>query len=371
MIATHHQPHHLPAWDTLVGGLDAVAGPPPRRIATTDRRPQLAIPALALQALLWGVALGMLAPATTVLVLLSGVAAGGAGVLGSTDYAFFFGFVPLLTVLVTVLLSVNHWPLRSLAAYHRELALGLFAVGAVLLVPLRDHGAAVTGDRWDHGWVFVNGSLVLHVLAIWGLTRLASTHLAGLHARRAGWASGAVRPGPAQHRVRMLAWDPPRRAATTALGLHTFLWGLMVAAAAGAAAGTTLFPGIGTIAGAYLGAIYGLAPVVAGTALLVTVVSWRRDTDPRAVERAVQVTLALAGAASLVGAALFLRSFDLSSTLVAGHPQWPWLAMAPVVVLLLRQAAPELTTTYVHRIPTEAGDPANPANPAEPVDQGG
>src|SRR5262249_10753096 len=186
--------------ETVVTSLDAVAGPPPQRITSTDRRPQLAVPALALQALLWGVALGMLAPATTALVLLSGVGAGDASGLGSTDYAFFFGFVPLLTVLVTVLLSANHWPLRNLAAYHRELALGLFAVGAVVLVPLRAHGAAVTGARWNHAWVFVNGSLVLHLLALWGLTRLASTRLAALHARRAGWARGAVQPDPAQPR---------------------------------------------------------------------------------------------------------------------------------------------------------------------------
>jgi hypothetical protein len=127
--------------------MDAVSGPLPLRLGTPSGRPSLAVGQLAAHAALWGVALGLLAPATTVLVQVSGLAAEGVGLVGSTDLGFFFGFVPLLTALVVTLLALDHWPLHDLRAYHRELAVGLLLVGAVTLVGLRAHGTAVTNDR--------------------------------------------------------------------------------------------------------------------------------------------------------------------------------------------------------------------------------
>jgi hypothetical protein len=356
MIATQHgQP---PTWTeqgeraraAVVGALDAVAGPPPRRLGTPSRHPALAVVPLALQAALWGLALGALAPATTGLVLLSGLAADDASLVRSTDIGFFFGFVPLLTALVTVLLATNHWPLRDLRTYHRELSLGLLLVGVVTLVGLRAHGAAVTGDDWDDAWLFANGSLVLHVLATWALVRLATDNLTALHARRAGWhgppaAPPIPAPAPAE-----LAWDAPRHLATLALAFRSVLWGVLVGTAAGAAAGTVVSPALGTVAGAYVGAIYGLVPTVIGTAALVTVVSWRRDTDPRAVGRAVEATLVVVGAGTLVAAGLLLRSASLPTSWPSGDPLRTWLVGAVVVVLLLRQAAPRLAATYVRLV---------------------
>jgi hypothetical protein len=331
----------------VVRALDAVAGPPPRRLGAPSRHPALAVVPLALQAALWGLALGALAPATTALVLLSGLAADDASLVRSTDLGFFFGFVPLLTALVTVLLAINHWPLRDLRAHHRELSLGLLLVGVVTLVGLRAHGAAVTGDDWDDAWLFANGSLVLHVLATWALVRLATDNLTALHARRAGWHGppAASAPAPAE-----LAWDAPRHLATLALAFRSVLWGVLVGTAAGAAAGTVVSPALGTVAGAYVGAIYGLVPTVVGTAALVTVVSWRRDTDPRAVGRAVEATLVVVGAGTLAAAGLLLRSASLPASWPSGDPLRTWLVGAVVVVLLLRQAAPRLTATYVRLV---------------------
>ena len=339
---------------------DAVAGPPPRRLGSPSRQPALAVGALARQAALWGVALGLLAPATTALVLVSGLGADDADLVRSTDFGFFFGFVPLLTALVVTLLSLNHWPLRDLRAYHRELSVGMLLVGAVTLVGLRAHGAEVTGDDWDHDWLFANGSLMLHVLVTWCLVRLAADNLTALHARRAGWqgpTAGTSSPAPA--RRAQLAWDAPRHLATLALAFRSVVWGVIVGTAAGAAAGTVVTPGPGTLAGGYLGAIYGLVPNVIGTALLVTVISWRRDTDPRAIAGAVRATLAAVSAGTLAGAWVLLHATrQVATTWPAGHPERTWLIGAVVVVLLLRQAAPQLAAAYVERIPRANHRPA-------------
>jgi hypothetical protein len=149
-----------------------------------------------------------------------------------------------------------------------------------------------------------------------------------------------------------LAWDAPRYAATLALALRSVVWGVIVGTAAGAAAGTAVRPGLGTLAGGYLGAIYSLVPTAIGTAAVVTVVSWRRDTDPAAVARAVQAALAAVGVTVLAAAWPFLHSADLPGAAVLdGDPRRAWLLGAVVVVLLLRQAAPRLATTYVRLVP--------------------
>jgi hypothetical protein len=340
--------------------VNAVVGSPPDRIGTVRRQPGLAVGALAVQSALWGVALGLLAPATTALVLVSGLAAPAASVVGSTDAGFFFGFVPLLAAVITVLLALHHWPLRDLRAFHRELALGLLLVGAVTLVGLRSHGAAVTGDDWKDAWLFANGSLVLHALATWCLVRLATAQLTVLHARRAGW-QPAARPSPKRNRE--LSWDAPRHAATAALGLQAVVWGVVIGIAAGAAAGTVVRPGPGTLAGAYVGAIYGLVPTVLGAVALVTVISWRRDTDAIATARAITATVSLVGAATLAaGWSLLLSAPQLATAWPTGHPARTWLLGAVVVVLLLRHATPRLTNAYLTHIPPPA-DPASPARP--------
>jgi hypothetical protein len=436
MIATQERPptswteqgERLRASVTHV--VDAVAGPLPRRLGTPTRQqpqqpPTLAAGRLAVRAGLWGVALGLLAPATTVLVQVSGLAAGGVQLVGSTDLGFFFGFVPLLAALVVTLLAFDHWPLHDLRGYHRDLAVGLLLVGVVTLVGLRAHGAAVTGDDWDDAWLFANGSLVLHVLVTWCLVRLAIDDLTTLHARRAGWrgprnpAAGLARPGPegapavaagappapprtapatgrgsiqmptvapgarptpadaagrpgpedpalGRHRAgpadarrggqgvgkAVLAWDAPRHVATLALAFRSIVTGVIVGTAAGAAAGTAVRPGLGTLAGGYLGAIYGLVPTAIGTAVLVTVVSWRRDTDPAAAERAVRTTLAAVGVGVLAAAWPFLHAAELPGAAALGSdPRRAWLLGAVVVVLLLRRAASALATAYVGLIP--------------------
>jgi hypothetical protein len=349
---------------SVIHAADAVAGPPPRRLGTPSRQPALAVGALARQAALWGVALGLLAPATTALVLVSGLGADDVRLVGSTDLGFFFGFVPLLTALVVMLLSLNHWPLRDLRTYHRELSVGMLLVGAVTFVGLRAHGAAVTGDDWDHDWLFANGSLVLHVLVTWCLVRLATNDLTALHARRAGWRVPAVAAGARPVRRAELAWDAPRHLATLALAFRSVVWGVIVGTAAGAAAGTVVSPGPGTLAGGYLGAIYGLVPTVTGTALLVTVISWRRDTDPRAIGSAVRVTLTAVSAGTLAGAWVLLHSApQVAMSWPTGHPERPWLMGAVVVVLLLRQAAPRLTAAYVERIRPADHRPPHPRTP--------
>jgi hypothetical protein len=343
------------AWVAAQRAVDVVVGPPPRRRGTAGARPSLAVGALAGRAALWGLALGLLAPATTALVLVSGLGTEGASVVGSTDAGLFLGFLPLLGALVTTLLAFVHWPLRDVRRFHRELAVGWLLVGVVALVGLRAHGAAVTGDRWDHEPPFAGGSLVLHLLVVWSLVRLATGDLTALHVRRAAPPPGRV-PAVAAGARPVLAWDAPRHLATAALALRSVVGGVVVAAAAGAAAGTVVVPGVGTLAGGYLGAIYGLVPTAIGTAALVTVVSWRRDTDPRAVAGAVGATLAVVVAGVLAAAWPFLHAATLPG--LAGTPTDParaWLAGAVVVVLLLRRLAPRLAATYTDLVPTDPG----------------
>jgi hypothetical protein len=141
--------------------------------------------------------------------------------------------------------------------------------------------------------------------------------------------------------------------ATLALAFRSVVTGVIVGTAAGAAAGTAVQPGLGMLAGGYLGAIYGLVPTAIGTAVLVTVVSWRRDTDPAAVDRAVRATLAAVGAGVLAAAWPFLHAAEIpgSTALAGSDPRRAWLLGAVVVVLLLRRAASALATTYVGLIP--------------------
>lgn len=352
--------------------VDIVAGPLPRRLGPASPPAGPAPGQLAARAALWGLALGLLAPATTALVLVSGLAAREAHLVGSTDLGFFLGFVPFLAALVVTLLALVHRPLRDLRdlrAWHRELAVGLLMVGTVALAGLRAHGAEVTGDRWDAGWLFANGSLVLHVLVTWCLVRAAVGDLSARHARHAGWRPGPAPadeippPGPARApavaagarpvvaAARALAWDAPRHLATLALAFRSAVGGVIVGTAAGAAAGTVVVPGVGTLAGGYLGAIYGLVPTAAGTAAVVTVVSWRRDTDPAAIHRAVGATLAAVGVAVLAGAWPLLHSAGLPATELGDRAPRAWLAGAVVVVLLLRRAVPDLATTYTRLVP--------------------
>jgi len=349
-------------WASVIRAADAVAGPPPRRRDAPSRPPRLAAGQLGVRAALWGIALGLLAPATTVLVQVSGLAADDVQLVGSTDVGFFFGFVPLLTALVVTLLALDHWPLRDLRAYHRELAVVLLLVGAVTLVGLRAHGAAVTGDGWDRDWLFANGSLVLHLLVTWCLVRAATNDLTSLHARHAG-DPGRIDPGGAPA---VAAGPPPtpptppgttRTGAVVALAFQALVWGVVVGTAAGAAAGTAVLPGLGTLAGGYLGAIYGLVPTAIGTAAIVVVVTWHRDISPDDAGRAIQATLALVGAVVLMAAWPLLHAADLPSAAALTGPddrQRAWLLGAVVVVLLLRRAATHLAATYVPLVPAAA-----------------
>lgn len=334
--------------EAVVRAVEVLAGPPPKPTAvSTSREGRFPTVALAVRGALWGLALGALAPATSGLVMLSGLAAEDVTLVDSTDMGFFFGFVPLMTALVTVLLSLNHWPLRDLAAYHREMSVALLVVGAVMLVELREHGAQVTGDEWVDAWLFVNGSLVLHVLLAWSWIRFATRNITGFHAGRTSWPDDAG-AWPARPSREALPWDPPRYTSTAALALRSVVWGVAIGTAAGAAAGTVVVPVLGTLVGAYFGAVYCLPPTALGTAAVVTAVSWRRDTDPEAVYRTVRITLGIVGAVVLVGLWPFLQSARFTPE------RWEdantvrvWLIVVPVVVLLLRQCAPRLAATYV------------------------
>ena len=338
--------------DPTLRALDAVTGSPPEVRSTLLTIPELAPGALAFRAGIWGLALGALAPATTALDVLSGLAADDISYSDSGDLGFFFGFVPLAFALVAVLLSWNHWPLRDLSSYHREMFVGLLAVGVVTLVELRAHGARVTDDRYDHEWVLVSGSLAIHALLVYGLVRVAGRDITRLHASRAGWPRhGSEAPELVELADAELDEETPRYAATAAMALRTVIWGIAIGAAAGAAAGTLIVPVLGTLVGAYLGAVYGLVPTVLGTVAVVTVVSWRRDTVPAAVHRAVWVTLLAGGVVTVACAWPFLHSapFRPEAWQDANLPRM-WLVIAPTILLMLRKSASRLAETYVRLV---------------------
>jgi hypothetical protein len=326
--------------------LDVIAGPPPRfRPPVAGRRPSFG-PGLALRAFLWALVLGALAPATTGLVMLSGLADDGV-TLGAADDGYFFGFVPLVMTLVVVMLSWNHYPLRDVAAYHREMSAALLGIGVLVLIELRAHGARVTDGQWQDAWLFVHGSLVLHVLLTYWLLRLAGRNLAAHHARHAFAGSGAGHLVDEDPDAR-LPDHTPRYRATLALGSGAVLWGVLISTISGAAAGTLEMPVLGTLIGGYLGAIYGLVPTVLGAIAVVTVVAWRRDTQPAAVRRAVNATLALVGGGVLAGLWPFLHSAGIrASGWHTADLVHMWLVIAPVVILLLRQCAPGLARHYI------------------------
>ncbi|HEY3141416.1 MAG TPA: hypothetical protein VGJ86_09810 [Acidimicrobiales bacterium] len=338
--------------DPTLRALDAVTGSPPEVRSTLLTIPEFSLGALALRAGMWGLALGALAPATTALDVLSGLAADDISYSDTGDLGFFFGFVPLAFVLVALLLSWNYWPLRDLRSYHREMFVGLLAVGVAMLVELRAHGARVTDDRYDHEWVLVSGSLAIHALLIYGLVRVAARDVTRLHASRAGWPRyGNEAPELGELADSRLDDETPRYAATAALALRTIIWGVAIGAAAGAAAGTLIVPVLGTLVGAYLGAVYGLVPTVLGTVAVVTVVSWRRDTDPAALHRAVQVTLLAGGVVTVACTWPFLHSAPF-------RPEaWQdanllrmWLIIGPTILLILRKSAARLAETYARLV---------------------
>lgn len=298
--------------------------------------------------ILWGLALGALAPATQAVVMLSGTSADGV-TLGEFDLGFFFGFLPLMTALVAVLVSLNHWPLKRLSCYHRELAFALLVVGVAAVAELRLLIQEITDPERRDEWLLVHGPTVIYVLLVYRLVAVAARSLAGLHARHAHWrGSAGLESPPEEVAAAPLPSHTPRYRATAALGLQGLVWGIGIATVSGAMAGTMLFPLLGTIAGAYLGAIYGLVPAAAGSLAVVVAVAWRRETDPAAVHRTVNVALAVVGMVVLASVGPFLRTMPLTWELSEGsYLIRMWLAVAAVVVLLLRRCAPQLAGTYI------------------------
>lgn len=341
---------------------DALRGPPPRVPDTATGPRSFAAWSLSLQAALWGAVAGLLAPLTVLLLELSGLTGDDTDALEAIDYGFFFGFIPLATAIVTVLLALNHWPLRSIDTFHRELTAALMLIDVVLLTELRLLSGRVTSSAATDADLFINGSIALQALLLYWLIRMSAGNLARLHAsrgsRRRGFRRTAVSTASAE--TGFLPGDTPRYTPTGMLMLHGLMWGVIIATASGAAAGTLLVPALGTLVGAYFGAIYGLGPAALGALTVVTVVSWRRDTEALAVVRAVKVALVAVGTAVLAGLWPFLQSAAFTpSPWEDADLVRTWLIVVPVVVLLLRYCAPRLASTYIRLIPrhpsSEAG----------------
>jgi len=319
--------------------LDAMAGRPPVPAdQDPEWRPRFAFGLIGVRAVLWAALLGALAPATTGLVMLAGLADDDAGLVDSTDIGFFFGFVPLLMAVVVVLVALNHWPLTDVRSFHRELAVALFAVGVVVLVKLRIHGGDVTDPDWHDAWLTVNGSLVLHALVLYWLVRLAIRDLAGLHVEYAGESVVFERyEGPVA----------PTREALMGLAVQAFLWGVMIAALAGAAAGTLLVPVLGTLVGAYFGALYGLVPTVFAAAWLLVTVLLRHDLDAANARRTIDLALGAVGVTVMVGLWPFLQSATFRpDPWEDANLARVWVLVLPVVLLLLRKGAARLGNIY-------------------------
>ena len=309
-----------------------------------------------MRAALWGVALGCLAPATTALVIQSGLGARGVSFPGDLDVRFFFLYLPVAMAVAATLQSLRP------DTYRRNLAVAVTVIGAAALVKLRIHGESVTDSAWRDAWLTVNGSLVLHVIAVWALLRVAVADLARF--------PGALSPASDGD----TAIGDRRDLALLGLGLHGVLWGVIIGATAGGAVGTVLIPGAGTISGAYLGALYGLVPTAVGAVGLVAFVAWRHDVDVAGLRDAVGMALAVVCAGTMAWAWPFLTTLVRESRW-DGLPVLPlWLLVAGVVWPLLGVAVERLANTYVRlslgRRQAEAGDRAvgGAHDEAAPVD---
>lgn len=333
---------------------DALRGPPPQIQDTVSGSRGFAVWSLSLQGALWGAAAGLLAPVTVLLLDLSGLTGDTDETLGAIDYVFFFGFVPLATAIVAVLLALNHWPLRSINSFHREITAALMLIDVVLLAELRLLSGRVTSEAATDVDLFINGSIVIQALILYWLTRMAAGNLTRLHASRNTPRRGLRRAGVSTTSAEtgFLPPDTPRYTPTGMLMLHGLMWGIIIATASGAAAGTLLIPVLGTLVGAYFGAIYGLGPVALGALFVVAVVSWRRDTEAVDVVRAVRGALVAVGVAILAGLWPFLQTAAFTpDPWEDAHLVRTWLIVVPVVVLLLRYCAPRLASTYIRLIP--------------------
>lgn len=283
-----------------------------------------------MRAALWGVALGCLAPATTALVIQSGLGAPGVTLGRDLDVWFCFLYLPIAMAVAAALQALHP------NTYRRNLTAAVSVIGAVTLVKLRIHGEAVTDSAWRDAWLTVNGSLVLHVVVIWALLRTAVRDLARF-------------PMPAPEPVEPIDDLPAghrRDVALLGMALQAVVWGVVIGATAGGAAGTTLVPLLGTVSGAYVGAIYGLVPTAVGTLLLVVVVAWRREHRIPELRRTIGTTLGVVGAGSMAWAWLFLRAYLTPSDSV-GSLLPLWLLVLGVVWPLLGVTAERLTNTYV------------------------
>lgn len=274
---------------------------------------------LGIRAALWGLALGLLAPATTALVLLSGLAAEDVTLTSDLDLWFFFLYLPVAMGLVGVLLRDR-----------RELVVAAAVLGAVTLVELRSYGSTVTDGDVRDAWLTENGSLVLHVLVMWMLLRAAVLDLL-----RLGPPLSLEAPGDDD-----LPATQPRDTAIVALALHGVARGVGIGTVAGGAVGTAMLPWLGTAAGAYIGALYGLVPAVAGSLLLAVVVGVRRPTSVIELRRIIARTLAVVGLATMVGVVPVL---DLHT--VGGIVPF-WLLVLVVEWALLPAAGRHLAGTY-------------------------
>jgi hypothetical protein len=165
-----------------------------------------------------------------------------------------------------------------------------------------------------------------------------------------------------------------RRGAYLALLGHAFLWGITISVAAGAAAGTMMFPLLGTAFGAVYGGVIGVVPTVIGVvAAVIIAVRHRPVTDPAALHDALW-KMCLTLFAALVIAALGFAGWLLGQDLADGGTQitvagilvvvWigvlPFLVVVLVMLRLLPTAARSLTLTFARRsgwsdgLPSEA-----------------
>lgn len=279
---------------------------------------------LTVRAALWGVALGGLAPATTALVLISGLAAPGVTPTDVVDPRFFFVYLPVALGLTATVLALH-------ADYRRNLTVAVATLGVLTLVNLRIHGGEVTDSQAHDAWYLVNGSLVLHAIATWTLLRLAVRDL--------------IRFAPADRSAATsLATDRSVGGGAmdlVGLGLQAVVWGVVISSVVGGAVGSVVTPVVGTVAGAYLGALYGLVPTVAGAVLLVVVMAYRRPEDVAALRRTVGGTLAVVGAAGLVWIVPILGELVDGRDVVS-----LWLLASVTVWSLSRLAAERLVAGY-------------------------
>lgn len=338
----------------VVQALDVLRGRLPRtRRRRRGAREEFPYGILAVGAALWGLTVGLVSPASALLMGLSGLTPNGENPFEEVDLVFFAGFVPLTAGLVAVLLSLTHWPLRDVDQYHRELFAVLLLVGIPVLVELYLQGSRTIREDIDDAELFAYGSAVIQALLLYLLVRVGARGLAAVHAERSAWPRDAGSESQRDQLVGLeeLSADTPRYAATTILWLLGLLWGVIISTAAGAAAGTLLVPFLGTLVGAYFGAIYGLVPTAMGATFLVVVVSWRRDTDPMAAYRAVEVALGAIAIAVLVGLWPFLQTAAFTpSPWEDANIARTWLTVVPVVVLLLRLSTPKLAAAYITRV---------------------